>query len=40
MFSKLLCWIVLRARSDATNEIEIPVLRHQLAGLQRPIPVR
>ena len=40
MFSKLLCWIVLRARSDATNEIDIPVLRHQFAGLQRRIPVR
>ncbi len=31
MFSKLVCWMVLRARSDTTNEIEILVLRHQLA---------
>jgi hypothetical protein len=38
MFSKLLSWIVLRARSDATNEIEILVLRHQLAVLQRRTP--
>jgi hypothetical protein len=27
MFSKLLRWIVLRTRSDATKEIEILVLR-------------
>ena len=35
MFSKLLGWMVLRARSDATKEIEILVLRHQLAVLRR-----
>jgi putative transposase len=34
-FAKLLSWIVLHARSDTTNEIEILVLRHQLAVLQR-----
>jgi hypothetical protein len=34
MFSKLMCWMVLRTRSD-TKEIEILVLRHQLAVLQR-----
>jgi len=34
MFSKLLGWIVLRTRSDTTKEIEILVLRHQLAVLQ------
>ena len=28
-------WIVLRTRSDSTNEIEILVLRHQLAVLRR-----
>jgi hypothetical protein len=28
MFAKLLGWIVLRARSDATKEIEILILRH------------
>jgi hypothetical protein len=38
MFSKLLSWIVLRTRSDATKEIEILVLRHQLAVLQRRTP--
>ncbi len=31
MLSKLLSWMVLRARSDTTKEIEILVLRHQLA---------
>ena len=35
MFSKLLGWIVLRSRSDTAKEIEILVLRHQLAVLQR-----
>ena len=38
MFSKLLSWIVLRTRSDTTKEIEILVLRHQLAVLQRRTP--
>lgn len=38
MLVKLLSWIVLRARSDATKEIEILVLRHQLAVLQRRTP--
>ena len=38
MFSKLLSWMVLRARSDATKEIEILVLRHQLAVLRRGTP--
>ena len=38
MFVKLLSWIVLRARSDTTKEIEILVLRHQLAVLQRRTP--
>ena len=38
MFTKLLGWIVLHARSDATKEIEILVLRHQLAVLQRRTP--
>ncbi|HET6481868.1 MAG TPA: hypothetical protein VFG35_17810, partial [Actinoplanes sp.] len=31
-------WIVLRTRSDATKDIEILVLRHQLAVLQRRTP--
>jgi hypothetical protein len=38
MFSKLLGWMVLCTRSDATKEIEILVLRHQLAVLQRRAP--
>ena len=37
-FAKLLGWMVLHARSDTTNEIEILVLRHQLAVLQRRTP--
>ena len=35
MFSKLLGWRVLRTRADTSMEIEILVLRHQLAVLQR-----
>ena len=38
MFTKLLGWIVLHTRSDATKDIEILVLRHQLAVLQRRTP--
>ena len=38
MFCKLLGWMVLRARSDSIKEIEILVLRHQLAVLQRRTP--
>jgi hypothetical protein len=38
MFATLPCWMVLRARSESTNEIEILVLRHQLAVLQRHTP--
>jgi hypothetical protein len=37
-FAKLLAWMVLRTRSDTTKEIEILVLRHQLAVLQRRTP--
>jgi putative transposase len=32
MLTKLQGWMVLRARSDTTKEIEILVLRHQLAS--------
>jgi hypothetical protein len=35
MLTKLLGWMVLHARSDTTKEIEILVLRHQLAVLRR-----
>ena len=38
MFAKLLGWVVLRARSDTTKDIEILVLRHQLTVLQRRTP--
>ena len=38
MFTKLLSWIALHPRSDTANEIEILVLRHQLAVLQRRTP--
>ena len=38
MFSKLLSWIVLRVRCDTSKDIEILVLRHQLAVLQRRTP--
>jgi hypothetical protein len=36
--SKLVGWMVLRTRSDATRDIEILVLRHQLAVLRRGTP--
>jgi hypothetical protein len=35
MLTTLLGWLVLRARSDTAKEIEILVLRHQLAVLGR-----
>jgi putative transposase len=38
VFSKLLSWMVLRSRSDATKDIEILLLRHQLPVLQRRTP--
>ena len=38
MFTTLLGWIVLRTRSDTTKDIEILVLRHKLAVLQRRTP--
>jgi hypothetical protein len=38
MFTTLLSWMALCARSDTTKEIEILVLRHQLAVLQRRTP--
>jgi hypothetical protein len=38
VFSKLLSWIALRTRSDTTKDIEILILRHQLAVLQRRSP--
>src|SRR6478672_247646 len=38
LFTKLLSWMALCARSDTTKEIEILVLRHHLAVLQRRMP--
>ena len=38
MIGKLLGWVVLRIRSDTTKDIEILVLRHQVAVLQRRTP--
>jgi len=38
MLAKLVAWLVLRTRSDAAKEIEILVLRHQLAVLRRRAP--
>ena len=38
MFAKLLSWAVLHARSENAKEVEILVLRHQLAVLQRRTP--
>jgi putative transposase len=38
VFTKLLSWMVLYTRSNTANEIEILVLRHQLAVLQRRSP--
>jgi hypothetical protein len=38
MFSKLVSWMVLGTRSDTAKEIEILVLRHQLAVLRRRTP--
>jgi hypothetical protein len=41
MLTKLLGWIVLRARADTPKEIEILVLRHAVtAALTRLLPVR
>ena len=37
-FAKLLGWMVPRIRSDTSKDIEILVLRHQLAVLQRREP--
>ena len=38
MFTQLLSWMALCARSNTTKEIEILVLRHQLVMLQRRTP--
>jgi putative transposase len=38
MFAKLLAWMTLRTHSDTAKDIEILVLRHQLAVLRRRTP--
>jgi transposase len=38
VFSRLATWMLLLTRTDTTNAIEILVLRHQLAVLQRGTP--
>jgi putative transposase len=38
VFINLLGWIVFSTRSDTSKDIEILVLRHQLAVLQRRTP--
>jgi putative transposase len=38
MFATFVSWMVLRARTERAKEIEILVLRHQLAVLQRRTP--
>ncbi len=38
MFARLLAWMALRIRSDTTKDIEILVLRHELAVLKRRTP--
>ena len=40
VFSKLISWMILLAQSQQAKEIEILVLRHQLAILQRRIDHR
>jgi hypothetical protein len=38
MFVTVVSWLVPRTHTDRSNEIEILVLRHQLAVLQRRTP--
>jgi putative transposase len=38
MFTKILGWMVLFARSDTAKDVEILVLRDQLAVLRRRTP--
>jgi putative transposase len=38
MFTKLLSWMVLCTRTDPSKDVEILLLRHQLAVLQRRTP--
>src|SRR3954453_17753641 len=38
MLTRLVAWMVLLTRSDSANQVEILVLRHQLAVLRRSTP--
>ena len=38
MLARVLTWLALLARSDAVKDIEILVLRHELAVLRRHHP--
>jgi hypothetical protein len=40
MFTKLLSWMVLCTHIDPSKDVEILLLRHQLAVLQRRTPGR
>jgi putative transposase len=37
IFLRLVCWVALLVRSDASKDAEILVLRHQLAVLRRQV---
>src|SRR3954453_1138403 len=38
MLTRVLSWLALLARSDATKDVEILLLRHEVAVLRRPHP--
>ena len=38
ILARLLSWLALLARSDATKDVEVLVLRHKVAILRRPNP--
>ena len=38
MFARVLSWLALLARSDAAKDVEILVLRHEVAVLRRHNP--
>jgi putative transposase len=38
MLARVLSWLALLARSDATKDVEILLLRHEVAVLRRHIP--